>query len=50
MQMAPFVLFPLFFLVVWRFVAFAISRVGGWAALAQRYRFTGEFFGTQWNW
>jgi hypothetical protein len=47
---APVILFPLFFIIVWLFVSFALSKVGGWSALADRFRFTGQFYGTKWKW
>jgi hypothetical protein len=46
----PFILFPLFFVAIWLLVSVMISRVGGWATLATRFRFEGEFTGPRWNW
>jgi hypothetical protein len=36
---------PLYVVVIWLLVAFAISHIGGWAALAARFRFSGDFQG-----
>ena len=37
---------PLFFVGIWLFVMFIISRVGGWSTLAGYYRTDQPFFGT----
>ena len=40
------IFFPAFFLSIWFLVAFIISRVGGWSALADYYRSQQPFMGT----
>lgn len=46
---ALWVIFPLYFVVIWLLVSAIISFVGGWTALAKRFRFTGEFEGARWK-
>lgn len=46
MEKIMFLLAPLFFIAFWLFVFFLISRFG-WARLAEKYRYDGQFFGTK---
>jgi hypothetical protein len=43
------VLFLLLFLVFWFVVVLALSRIGGWATLAESYPATEEFIGERWR-
>jgi len=46
-QQLPFgVFFPVFFIGLWLFISFVISRIGGWNSLASSYRAQQPFFGT----
>ena len=45
----PFWFFVIFFAAIWIFVAFLISRVGGWNRLAECYRTDQPFFGTMYR-
>lgn len=45
----PLWFLPLFFVAIWIFVAFMLSRVGGWDRLAESYRSDQPFFGTRFN-
>ncbi|MEN6375049.1 MAG: hypothetical protein ABFD75_09755 [Smithella sp.] len=47
--MLPVVIFPVFFIAIWIFVCFILSRVGGWGKLAQVYRYGGKFNGKRWR-
>ena len=40
-----FTIFPLF----WMGITFLLGQLGGWAALAQVYRFDGQFHGDRWG-
>jgi hypothetical protein len=44
------VVFPLFFLTLWCTVCLVLSRVGGWALLARRFRSDPRFPGKTWGW
>ena len=44
------VLFALFFVAVWCAALFAVSRVSGWALLANRFRTDSTFPGPTWTW
>ncbi len=46
MEKLMILLAPLFFIAFWIFVIFLISRFG-WARLAGKYRFDGQFFGNR---
>ena len=46
---ALWIILPPYFVVIWLLVSAIISFVGGWAALAKRFRFTGEFDGARWK-
>ena len=41
---------PLYPIVLWLVVLALLSYIGGWAALAKRYRDRGDFVGAKWNW
>lgn len=45
----PFVLFLVFFVVVWLFACFILSRIGGWEKLARIYRYDVKFSGERWR-
>ena len=45
----PVIIFLVFFIAIWTFVCFILSRVGGWEKLAQVYRYDGEFSGKRWR-
>jgi hypothetical protein len=47
---AAVVLFALFFVTVWCAALFAVSRVSGWALLANRFRTDSPFPGRTWTW
>src|SRR3954466_7384369 len=41
---------PLYFVALWLFVSATISVIGGWTALAKRFRFSkARFTGPSWN-
>jgi len=44
------VIFPIFFVAMWLLIFAAISVVGGWHALAERFRSDGSFTGVTWGW
>ncbi len=47
LPVVPFAIgFPIFFVGLWVFITFIISRVGGWSTLAEHYRTQQPFFGT----
>lgn len=41
--------FVVYFIALWCFVCYSLSWIGGWHALAQRYRFEQDFVGEQWR-
>jgi hypothetical protein len=43
-------LFPTFAAVLLCTIFFVISRIGGWATLARRFRATEPFYGETWGW
>jgi hypothetical protein len=43
---APFFLFPISLCATF----FVLSKIGGWAALTQRFRATEPFYGESWGW
>jgi len=45
----PITIFLTFFVVLWLFVCFILSRVGGWAKLARVYRYDETFNGERWR-
>ncbi len=45
----PVTIFLMFFIAIWGFVCFILSRVGGWDKLAQVYRHDGKFNGKRWR-
>ena len=47
---AAVVIFALFFATVWCAALFVISRVSGWALLANRFRTDSPFPGKTWGW
>jgi hypothetical protein len=38
------------FLAIWLVVSVNISHISGWALLAERFRFSGDFSGPRWSW
>lgn len=51
-QQDPIILryFPLYFLLLWVFIAYVVSWIGGWHLLAQRFRIDSEFTGIVYRW
>jgi hypothetical protein len=45
----PIIIFLAFFVALWLFVCFMLSRVGGWEKLARAYRYDGRFSGECWR-
>jgi hypothetical protein len=46
---ALWIIFPLYFLTLWLLVSAIISYIGGWSALARRFRLIHPFIGTKWT-
>src|ERR1700680_247197 len=42
--------FPIFLVAFWCTISFLNGRIGGWAALANRFRLTFPFPGQTWSW
>jgi hypothetical protein len=43
-------IFPVFFITLWCFISFLISRLSGWSTLSNRFSATLPFSGQKWNW
>jgi hypothetical protein len=43
------IIFPLYFLTLWIGISYLIAKMGGWRALAARFRTSGEFSGATWS-
>ncbi len=43
------IIFPVSFIALWITVCYLIAKLGGWRALAQRFRSSGEFAGAKWS-
>lgn len=41
---------PIFFIALWCFISFLISRLSGWSTLSNRFRATLPFSGQKWTW
>ncbi|MEN6622881.1 MAG: hypothetical protein ABFD50_15190 [Smithella sp.] len=45
----PIIIFLIFFIGIWLFVCFILSRVSGWDRLASKYQNDGTFNGKRWH-